>query len=296
MRILITGATGFIGTALVPQLLARNHHLTAFVRDISAAQAKLPASPNIEYINTLDYFQHLDQFDAVINLAGEPIFHRRWTDEQKRRLKDSRVALTQQLADLINRSTTPPCFISGSATGYYGDGQEQVLHEGSAQATNFIGELCQAWEAAALQARTRVCIMRTGMVLGKQGGALAKMLPLYSCCLGAKLGSGQQYWAWIALEDMVNAMLFLLEQDACQGVFNLVAPHAIRQKDFHTMLGRAIKRPQQPFAAPALMLKCLLGERASLLLDSQHIQPQHLLAQGFQFRYPTLSSYLPDLI
>ena len=159
MRILITGATGFIGTALVPQLLARNHHLTAFVRDISAAQAKLPASPNIEYINTLDYFQHLNQFDAVINLAGEPIFHRRWTDEQKRRLKDSRVALTQQLADLINRSTTPPCFISGSATGYYGDGQEQVLHEGSAPATNFIGELCQAWEGAALQAHTRVCIM-----------------------------------------------------------------------------------------------------------------------------------------
>ena len=113
MRILITGATGFIGTAIVSQLLARNHHLTAFVRDISAAQAKLPASPNIEYINTLDYFQHLDQFDAVINLAGEPIFHRRWTDEQKRRLKDSRVALTQQLADLINRGTTPPCFISG---------------------------------------------------------------------------------------------------------------------------------------------------------------------------------------
>ena len=103
MRILITGATGFIGTALVPQLLARNHHLTAFVRDISAAQAKLPASPNIEYINTLDYFQHLNQFDAVINLAGEPIFHRRWTDEQKRRLKDSRVALTQQLADLLWR-------------------------------------------------------------------------------------------------------------------------------------------------------------------------------------------------
>ena len=183
MKILITGATGFIGTALITQLLAQNHQITALVRNIEKAQQQLPHAVGL--INTLDYFQHFNQFDAVINLAGEPIFSRRWTTTQKERLESSRISLTEKLAHLINRSDDPPqYFISGSATGYYGDCGEQLIDENTPPANDFTARLCQDWEAAALKANTRVCLVRTGMVLGTQGGALAKMLPLYRCGLG----------------------------------------------------------------------------------------------------------------
>lgn len=290
MKILITGATGFIGSALIPSLLAKNHQITALVRHPAKAKQQLPYP--IEFINTLDYFQHFNQFDAVINLAGEPIFSRRWTPTQKVRLESSRVSLTEKLAHLINRSDHPPhCFISGSATGYYGDCGEQRIDENTPPANDFAARLCQHWEAAALKAKTRVCLIRTGMVLGTQGGALAKMLPLYRCGLGGKLGSGKQFWGWIALADMVRGILFLLENADCRGAFNFVAPHAIRNAEFNVLLGKTLRRPHIA-TAPAFMLKLLLGERANLLLDSQNLVPQHLLAQGFQFEHPDLAQFL----
>jgi len=290
MKILITGATGFIGSALIPSLLAKNHQITALVRHPAKAKQQLPYP--IEFINTLDYFQHFNQFDAVINLAGEPIFSRRWTATQKERLESSRISLTEKLAHLINRSDDPPhCFISGSATGYYGDYSEQRIDENTPPANHFAARLCQQWEAAALKAKTRVCLVRTGMVLGTQGGALAKMLPLYRCGLGGKLGSGKQFWGWIALEDMVRGILFLLENADCRGAFNFVAPHAIRNAEFNVLLGKMLRRTYIA-TAPAFMLKMLLGERANLLLDSQNLVPQHLLAQGFQFEHPDLAQFL----
>lgn len=292
MKILITGATGFIGTALIPQLLAQNHQITALVRNIEKAQQQLPHV--VELINTLDYFQHFNQFDAVINLAGEPIFDRRWTNKQKVRLESSRISLTEKLTQLINQSDEPPvCFISGSATGYYGDCGEQSIDENTSPANNFAAQLCQHWEAAALKANTRVCVVRTGLVLARQGGALAKMLPLYRCGLGGKLGSGQQYWGWISLTDMVNGILFLLENVACNGPFNFVAPHAVRNTKFNKILGIILKRPH--FATvPAFLLKFMLGERACLLLDSQKLIPQNLLAHGFQFQHLDLSQCLVE--
>lgn len=290
MKILITGATGFIGSALIPSLLAKNHQITALVRHPAKAKQQLPYP--IEFINTLDYFQHFNQFDAVINLAGEPIFSRRWTTTQKERLESSRISLTEKLAHLINRSDDPPqCFISGSATGYYGHCGEQRIDENVPPANDFAARLCQDWEAAALKANTRVCLVRTGMVLGTQGGALAKILPLYRCGLGGKLGSGKQFWGWIALADMVRGILFLLENADCRGAFNFVAPHAIRNAEFNVLLGKALRRPHMA-TTPAFMLKMLLGERANLLLDSQNLVPQHLLAQGFQFEHPDLAQFL----
>ena len=289
MKILITGATGFIGTALITQLLAQNHQITALVRNIEKAQQQLPHAVGL--INTLDYFQHFNQFDAVINLAGEPIFDRRWTDKQKVCLESSRISLTEKLAQLINQSNEPPtCFISGSATGYYGDCGEQPIGENTSPANNFTA---QHWEAAALKANTRVCLVRTGLVLAHQGGALAKMLPLYRCGLGGKLGSGQQYWGWISLTDMVNGILFLLENVACNGPFNFVAPHAVRNTKFNKILGIILKRPH--FATvPAFLLKFMLGERAGLLLDSQKLIPQNLLDHGFQFQHLDLSQCLVE--
>ena len=294
MKILITGATGFIGTALIPQLLAQNHQITALVRNIEKAQQQLPHV--VELINTLDYFQHFNQFDAVINLAGEPIFDRRWTNKQKVRLESSRISLTEKLTQLINQSDEPPvCFIYGSATGYYGDCGEQSIDENTSPANHFAAQLCQHWEAAALKANTRVCVVRTSLVLARQGGALAKMLPLYRCGLGGKLGSGQQYWGWISLTDMVNGILFLLENSACKGPFNFVAPQVVRNTKFNKILGIILKRPH--FATvPAFLLKFMLGERACLLLDSQKLIPQNLLAHGFQFQHPELAQYLVEEI
>ena len=215
-------------------------------------------------------------------------------NKQKVRLESSRISLTEKLTQLINQSDEPPvCFISGSATGYYGDCGEQSIDENTSPANNFAAQLCQHWEAAALKANTRVCVVRTGLVLARQGGALAKMLPLYRCGLGGKLGSGQQYWGWISLTDMVNGILFLLENVACNGPFNFVAPHAVRNTKFNKILGIILKRPH--FATvPAFLLKFMLGERAGLLLDSQKLIPQNLLAHGFQFQHLDLSQCLVE--
>ncbi|MGF7453005.1 TIGR01777 family oxidoreductase [Pasteurella bettyae] len=288
MNILITGATGLVGTALIPQLLAQHHHITALTRSIKKAKQK--CSFAIDWIEQLENFTNLDQFDVVINLAGEPIFNHPWTNAQKVRLKNSRILLTQQLSTLINQGNHPPLFISGSATGYYGDGQQKILTENSPPGNSFTSELCQAWEQSALNANTRVCIIRTGMIMAPKGGALAKMLPIYRLGLGGKLGSGQQYWPWIALEDMVNGINFLLNHKTASGIFNFTAPNPVHNSEFNQILANTLKRFH--FAmVPAFLLKFLFGERVQLLLDSQNVYPTHLLKLGYQFKFETLADY-----
>lgn len=291
MNIFITGATGFVGSVLTAKL-AGQHQITALTRSPEKAGKILPAS--VKTVSTLACYANFDEFDAVINLAGEPIFDRRWTAQQKERLTNSRVNLTENLTALINNSVTPPhTFISGSACGYYGDCGEQPIDENTPPSDAFPAKLCQQWEAAALNADTRVCVLRTGIVMDKSGGALARMLPLYRYGLGGKLGCGKQFWAWIALPDMINAIEFLLLHSTCQGAFNLVSPHPIRNAEFNRMLGLAVKRPH--FATvPAFVLKLVLGERSQLLLDSQNVQPSKLLAAGFEFQLPTLQQALSE--
>lgn len=209
MHILITGGTGLIGQALVTQLLNAHHHITLLTRSIARAN-QLFEYKTIEFIDDLHQYNDLNHFDAVINLAGEPIFERRWTKQQKQRLFDSRVNLTKQLAKLINQSTDKPqVFISSSAIGYYGDTKMQPTIETSSAGNGFPSQLCIAWEQAALQAQTRVCLLRTSMVLAGQGGALKKMLPAYRLGLGGKIGNGQQYWAWIHIQDMVLSLIHI---------------------------------------------------------------------------------------
>lgn len=289
MNIFITGATGFVGSALTAKL-AEQHQITALTRFPENAKKILPASVNT--VSTLACYANFDQFDTVINLAGEPIFDHRWTTQQKIRLTNSRVNLTENLTALINNSLTPPhTFISGSACGYYGDCGEQHIDENTPSSAAFPATLCRQWETAALNANTRVCLLRSGIVMGKSGGALARILPLYRYGLGGKLGNGKQFWAWIALQDMINAIEFLLLHPTCQGAFNLVSPHPVRNEDFNRILGSAVKRPH--FAiVPSFVLKLLLGERSQLLLDSQNIQPTKLLAAGFEFKFPTLQQMI----
>lgn len=289
MHIFITGATGFIGSNLITKLLNKKYKITALVRNISRAKLQLP---NIALISNLTELENFDQFDAVINLAGEPIFDHRWSQKQKNKLQNSRVQLTQQLTQLINKSTHPPqCFISGSAIGYYGNRPKETLTEEKLKGCNFTADLCQLWEEQALQANTRVCVLRTGIVLDPTGGAFSKMLPLYRLGLGGKLGNGEQYWSWIALEDMINAIIFLLETPSCHGVFNMVAPNPVRNKTLNSLLGKYLHRPTF-CTVPAFAMRIILGERADLLFDDQKVFPKKLILAGFNFQYAILADYL----
>lgn len=293
MNIFITGGTGFIGKALCEALLEQGHHLTVLSRR--------PQSPQ-QRVKFLQTFTSLDGFDAVINLAGEPIFDKRWTSAQKQKLLASRVDLTQKIATLIRQSENPPkVLISGSATGFYGNLQITEFAKNSEKLTRcstaFPAQLCEQWENAALQAqsdKTRVCLLRTGMVLGKNGGALQKMLPIYRCGLGGKLGNGKQHWAWISLEDQVRAILFLLTNSACSGAYNLVSPNTVSNTEFNRRLAEKLNRPA--FCnVPKWALQFALGERSQLLLDNQPLVPERLLAAGFEFSTPTLEDWLKTI-
>lgn len=291
MHILITGGTGFIGKTLAQKLLAENHQLTLLTRN----QERKSDNPKVHYCYSLQAFSNFNHFDAVINLAGEPIFDKHWSDEQKQKLLKSRVELTEQLSALIQKSDNPPhTFLSGSAIGIYGDlppSANFYTESTACYSSDFASTLCQQWEAAALQAeseKTRVCLLRTGTVLSPEGGALKKMLPLYQLGLGGKLGSGKQYWAWISLQDQIQAVIFLLKNAKCAGAFNLVAPNPVTNAEFNRTFAKAVNRPAF-FAVPEFVLKLALGERASLLLDNQQIVPKKLLEAGFQFQDPTLT-------
>lgn len=283
MNIFITGATGLIGSSLLPHLVEK-HQVTALVRNLETARKKLP---NITTLTTsISQYHNLNDFDAIINLAGEPIFDHRWTVAQKQKLVNSRVNLTKHLAHLINQSSNPPeVFISGSATGYYGDNGNMQITENTPAARTFAAMLCKQWENSALQAETRVCLIRTGIVLSSKGGALAKMLPLYRLGLGGKLGNGQQYWGWISIDDVVQGILFLLENKHCEGAFNFTAPNPLLQSEINQILGKQLNRPYFT-CVPAFILKLVLGERSQLLLDSQNIIPKQLVNAGFEFQYP----------
>ncbi|KHT64982.1 epimerase [Photobacterium gaetbulicola] len=300
MKILLTGGTGFIGSALISAL--DEHEVSVLSRNPTQASQTLGGSINV--VASLDQFDNLDGFDAVINLAGEPIINKRWSPQQKDRICHSRWTLTQQLVDKIQASSQPPhTFISGSAVGIYGDQKEAVIDESFAisehvSSDDFAHRVCQRWEDIALEAdseQTRVCLLRTGIVLGKHGGALAKMLPPYQLGLGGPIGNGSQYTPWIHLQDMVAAIVFLLETPAAKGPFNLTAPQPVTNKVFSQTLAKALRRPHI-FFTPAFVLKLALGEAASLLLEGQRAVPKKLETLGYDFRYKTIDMALADIV
>ncbi|MDG6894605.1 TIGR01777 family oxidoreductase [Volucribacter amazonae] len=294
MKVFITGATGLVGQQLTKRLLQQQYQITILTR--SAQRAKQLFADKVSICTNLTDYQNFNTFDAIINLAGEPIFQHYWTNKQKQKLTDSRVQLTQQLVQRINQSQTPPhTFISGSAMGYYGDCGQQKIDENTKNGDQFPARLCLQWEQTACNAQTRVCLLRTGIVLAKQGGALKAMLPLYRAGLAGKLGNGKQYWAWISLEDMVNGILFLLHNPNCQGSFNMVSPYPVTNQEFNRILAQFVKRPAI-ITVPRCLLTLLLGERAQLLLDSQKAYPMKLLSMGFQFSYPKLKLALPKIL
>jgi len=296
MHTLITGGTGFIGSHLMPHLKHLGQ-VTVLTRNSQRAYKML--GHDLKCIGSLSELTSLDGFDAVINLAGEPIAAKRWSRAQKQAIEQSRLDITEQLVALLKNSHTKPrVFISGSAVGYYGDQADKVLAESAPGAeADFASQLSQRWEQIARQAEalTRLCIIRTGIVLGREQGALKKMLPAYRLGIGGPLGEGKQYFPWIHIKDMVRLILFLLQSEQVEGVFNASAPNPVTNREFSQQLARTLKRPHF-LHTPAWALKMAMGEMANLLLASQRVVPHHLQQAGFVFLYETLQPALQNLL
>ncbi|EHM44842.1 MAG: TIGR01777 family oxidoreductase [Yokenella regensburgei] len=296
MNILITGGTGLIGRHLIPRLFTLGHEVTVVTRHPDKARQLLDS--RVTLCKSLNDKTSLDGFDAVINLAGEPIADKRWTEQQKQRLCNSRWNITQKIADLINASESPPAIlISGSAAGYYGDLGEVVVTEEEPPHNEFTHKLCARWEQIACTAqsdKTRVCLLRTGVVLAPEGGILAKMLPIFKLGLGGPMGNGRQYLAWIHIDDMVNGILWLLDNDL-RGPFNMVSPYPVRNEQFAHTLGHALNRPAV-LRAPAAAIRLMMGESSVLVLGGQRALPKRLEEAGFVFRWYSLDEALENVV
>ena len=290
MHVLITGGTGFIGQALCPRLRAAGHELTVLTRQ---SRPVLPQGV-ARAVNRLEDVDP-SSVDAVINLAGEPIGDGRWTEARRKLLLDSRVSTTTRLVEWMRGAKrTPAALISGSAVGYYGEQGDRPVTEETPPTPGFTHDLCAAWEGAAAKAEevgVRVCIMRIGVVLDRDGGALAKMLPAFRMGAGGRLGSGRHYFPWIHREDTASICQWLLERPEARGAYNASAPNPVTNAEFTRALGRALGRPTV-LPMPEAALKLLFGEMSELLLVSDRMLPKRLLDSGFKFRYPDLGRAL----
>ena len=300
MKVLLTGGTGFIGRELLKHFTT--YEVVLLTRSPSDAKIKVSHADmgNITYISKLDCLNDLNDFDAVVNLAGEPIADKRWTEKQKSTICNSRWHITEKIVDLIHASTSPPSvFISGSAVGYYGDQQEHPFDEGlHVHNQSFPHLVCTKWEEIANRARsesTRVCILRTGVVLGLGGGALGKMILPYKLGLGGPIGKGNQFIPWIHLLDMVRGIIYLIETEHAHGEFNLCAPHPVTNKQFSQTLAKSLKRPHLLFT-PKWVLNIVMGESAILLFDSLRAKPKKLTELGFRFSYSRIEPAMKNLL
>ncbi|WP_136255897.1 TIGR01777 family oxidoreductase [Onishia niordana] len=299
MRILVTGGTGFVGRPLCRRLVEAGHELLVVSRDPAKARDLLPADTAVA--DSVMAFAE-SQPEAIINLAGESIAGKRWSDEQKRRLVDSRVDITRALVNLCGQlaeaGAAPKVMISGSAMGYYGDQGDTRVSEDTPPHDEFAHRLCEQWEREAQAAEAhgvRVVRVRTGLVLEKNGGTLAKMLTPFKLGLGGPFGSGRQFMPWIHRDDMVALLEFLLEREDLSGPFNASAPHPVTNAEFTSTLAKHLHRPAF-MAVPSFVLKAGLGEMANLLLTGADMRPVRLEDAGFSFAYPTLDQALTAIL
>lgn len=297
MKILITGGTGFIGQTLCPTLLAAGHSLTVLSRTPEKVVSLF--GNQVTPINSLQALSNSDNFDAIINLAGAPIFGGRWTDKRKKILLNSRIDTTRALIEFIGRvERKPQVFLSGSAIGFYGDQGDKIVDETTPSHNGFGHRLCAEWEEQAEKAKTynvRVCILRTGLVVGKNGGFLQPMLLPFKLGLGGRLGSGDQWMSWIHIEDHVAICLALLNDATLVGKFNLTAPQPVTNKVFVKTLADQLNRPTL-LPVPERVLKLILGEMSELLIGGQRVVPKRMLDHGFQFQFPELNDALRDVL
>lgn len=294
MNFLITGGSGFIGKALSHSLANAGHNVLI----TSRKQTDSPSSAkNIKILtwNSLTTLSpaFLSDVDAVINLAGESIASGRWTKKRKALIMTSRINTTRALVESI-RNTKPKILISASAVGYYGPHEDEYVIEDTTSGSDFLAEVCKAWESEALKAEglgVRVVLLRIGAVLEADGGALPKMALPFKFFLGGSVGSGRQWFSWIHRDDVIGIIKYALENDSISGPINITAPEPVRNREFSSVLGKVLHRPSW-FSVPAFIVKATLGELGDMLLTGQRVIPEKILKAGYRFKYPELEGAL----
>jgi hypothetical protein len=293
VNVLVTGGTGFVGGSLVNQLVVRDDRVVILTRTPERARS---ARAGVTYAR---WPVDVSRFDAVVNLAGAGVVDRRWSAEYKRELVSSRVDLTRALVEAIARAPRRPgVLVSASAVGYYGDRGEEELTEDSRPGDDFLARLCADWEGAAQRAAdsgVRVATVRIGLVLGRRGGALARMLPIFRLGLGGPFGTGRAWFPWVHVEDVAGLVVHALSSASASGALNAAAPGSVRNREFAAALGRALSRPAI-LPVPPFALKMALGESARVLTASQRALPRRTQATGFRFQWPELEPALKNLL
>ena len=301
MKLLLTGCTGFIGRELIPLLIKEGHSLTVISRQ---SKEKLKAIANDQSINVIqmnpaessswgkeEIQNSLKSCEGVINLAGEPIAEKRWTTDHCKEITNSRIETTKNLIkNLRNLRTPPKVLINASAIGFYGSHPQTEFNEDNIQGDDFLANLCKEWESSSKNKprATRLLIVRIGIVLAKDGGALGKMLPIFRAGLGGPIGDGKQWMSWIHRTDLCNLINESVKNSAWSGVVNGVAPNPVRMNEFSNSLGQAIGRPSL-LAVPGPILKLILGDGARVVLEGQNVKPQTLIKLKFKFSFPSIN-------
>jgi uncharacterized protein len=300
MKILITGGTGFVGTRLTSRLLQEGYSVTIMSRSLKETD-KTP--PGVSYLQADPtqkgpWQDKVKDFDAIINLAGASIFSK-WTDEYKKLIRESRMTTTRNIVEGIPPNPAHPmALFSTSAVGYYGFHGDEELFEDSPPGNDFLAHLAIDWEAEAIKARekgVRVVITRFGIVLGEKGGALGQMVPLFKKFVGGPIGSGKQWFSWVHIKDLAEAFVFLMKHPEISGPVNLCAPKPVRNKDLAKALGNVLHRPSF-MPAPGFLIKLVLGEFGSVILEGQKVIPRKLLNTGYTFQYPEIENALRDIV
>jgi uncharacterized protein (TIGR01777 family) len=296
MKILITGSHGLVGKALISELVKDGHEIVSLVRHKSEGASEIEWHPNQRSIDS----ERVSGFDVVVHLAGESIASGRWTDEKKRKIRESRVDGTTLLSRALAQSSkAPAAFISASAIGYYGNRADELLNEKSAPGNDFLAEVCVAWERATGEAEARgvrTVHARFGIILDQEGGALAKMLTPFRMGVGGRIGDGKQWMSWIALVDVLKGLKFVIENESIAGPVNFVAPNPVTNGEFTKTLGDALSRPTL-FPMPSFAVRLAFGEMAdALLLSSAKVEPKRLEESGYRFEFENLQPALAAIL
>ena len=300
MKILVTGGTGFVGTQLTSRLIKDNHEVTILSRspkrsgEISRGMSYLQGDPTQKG----SWQEAIKNHDAAINLAGASIFAR-WTEEHKKVIRESRLSTTRNIVEGIpSHPQKQFALFSTSAVGYYGFCGDEELTEESPHGDDFLARIASEWEGEALKAKekgARVVITRFGIVMGEKGGALGQMIPLFKKYIGGPIGNGRQWFSWVHIKDLAEAFSFLLKHPEISGPVNVCSPNPVRNKDLAKALGRALRRPSF-MPAPGFMIKLVLGEFGSVILEGQRVIPKRLLDSGFAFQYPEIDKALQEIV
>jgi len=301
MKIFMTGGTGFIGTTLTERLTNMGHQVTLLTRTVRSGRS-LPDGATFLEGNPVEqgmWQERVKDHEVIINLAGASIFTR-WTKDAKKEMRESRIKTTNNLVEAISvPNTKVRLVVSTSAVGYYGFHGDEDLDEASPPGEDFLAQLAREWESSALRAREAdvdVVLMRFGVVLGKKGGALGMMIPVFKKYLGSPLGSGKQWFSWIHEEDLANIHLFLLDQKRISGPVNCTAPTPVRNGALAKVLGEVLSKPTFMPAVPGFVIRMIMGEFGSVLLNGQRVLPKRLLSMGFRFRYPEIKKALQSVL